>query len=80
VAFKEVLSKSDYVVMAWGGASPINKSLYDARVYSVLGMLESLNLTGKVFRKQEKGSDVYPFHACYWPDNNNFMEVFIRKD
>ncbi len=79
VAFEEVLSKSDYVVIAWGGAAPINKSLYNARINSVFDMFEASSFTSKLFRKQEKGSDIYPFHACYWPDNQDFIEVFVRK-
>lgn len=73
-AFDEVLNNSDYVVIAWGGASPIRSSLYDSRIDEVLSMINSVNPSKRVFRKKEKGSDLYPFHACYWPDNKEFIE------
>jgi hypothetical protein len=73
--FKEVLEKSDYIVLAWGGASPIRKSVYDVRIDTVYRMIKGLNNPYKLFRKAEKGSHNYPFHACYWPDNTNFIEV-----
>ncbi|MCL4431848.1 MAG: DUF1643 domain-containing protein [Epsilonproteobacteria bacterium] len=71
-AFAWALMQSDYVVIAWGGASPIRSSLYDIRVDKVLTMINVPDFSGKVYRKIEKGSDKYPFHACYWPDNANF--------
>lgn len=73
--FKEVLQKSDYIVLAWGGASPIRKSIYDKRIESVYAMIRELKHPHKIFRKGEKGSDSYPFHACYWPDNTDFIEL-----
>ncbi|MDP2077213.1 MAG: DUF1643 domain-containing protein [Sulfuricurvum sp.] len=71
-AFKQALMSSDYIVIAWGGASPIRNSLYDLRVDKVLTMINVPDFSGKVYRKIEKGSDKYPFHACYWPDNIDF--------
>jgi hypothetical protein len=73
--FREVLEKSDYIVLAWGGASPIRKSIYDARINTVYAIIKGLNNPYQLFRKAEKGSDVYPFHACYWPDNTDFIEL-----
>lgn len=71
-AFKQALSQSDYIVIAWGGASPIRSSLYDARIDDVIKMMDRKKFKSTIFRKNEKGSDRYPFHACYWPDNNAF--------
>ena len=73
--FREVLEKSDYIVLAWGGASPIRKSVYDERIDTVYTMINSLKGSCKIFRKCEKGSNSYPFHACYWPDNTDFIEL-----
>jgi hypothetical protein len=73
--FREVLEKSDYIVLAWGGASPIRKSVYDERIDIVYAMINELNTAYKLFRKAEKGSNNYPFHACYWPDNTDFIEL-----
>ena len=71
-AFKQALAQSDYIVIAWGGASPIRSSLYDARIDDVIKMMDKKKFKSTIFRKNEKGSDKYPFHACYWPDNNAF--------
>ena len=37
IAFEEVLNNSDYIIMAWGGASPIRNSLYNERVDEEIG-------------------------------------------
>lgn len=71
-AFSHALMQSDYIVIAWGGASPIRSSVYDSRVENVLTMIQIPTLSGKIYRKKEKGSEKYPFHACYWPDNTDF--------
>jgi hypothetical protein len=71
-AFSQALMQSDYIVIAWGGASPIRTSLYESRVKDVLEMINVPNFSRKIYRKKEKGSDTYPFHACYWPDNTDF--------
>ena len=71
-AFAQALMNSHYIVIAWGGASPIRSSLYDARVDDVMNMIDRGKFKNKIFRKKEKGSDKYPFHACYWPDNTDF--------
>ncbi len=71
-AFIHALINSDYIITAWGGASPIRNSLYDARVDEVLNMINTTNCLQNIYRKKEKGSDKYPFHACYWPDNTDF--------
>jgi hypothetical protein len=70
-AFSHALMQSDYIVIAWGGASPIRSSVYDTRVEDVLAMIQS-PVSHKIYRKKEKGSEKYPFHACYWPDNTDF--------
>jgi hypothetical protein len=71
-AFKQALASSDYIVIAWGGASPIRSSLYDARIDDVMNMIDRQKFINMIFRKKEKGSTKYPFHACYWPDNDLF--------
>jgi len=76
-AFKQALDQSDYIVIAWGGASPIRSSLYDARIDDVMSMIDRQKFTNMIFRKKEKGSDKYPFHACYWPDNKDFSEYLF---
>lgn len=74
-AIEEVLSVSDYVVLAWGGASPIKKSIYDARINEVFFTLGKYSNKISIYRKAGKGSDKYPFHACYWPHSDEFERI-----
>lgn len=76
-AFRGALAQSDYIVIAWGAASPIRSSLYDARIDDVMSMIDRQKFTNMIFRKKEKGSDKYPFHACYWPDTKDFSEYLF---
>lgn len=71
----EVLTRSDYVVTAWGGASPIRKSIYDKRIDEVHALIAGAGSLSGGFRKAEKGSERYPFHACYWPDSVSFVAL-----
>lgn len=77
-AIEEVLSNSDYVVLAWGGASPIKKSVYDSRINELFFMLGKHSHRFSLFRKSGKGSDKYPFHACYWPHTNDFERIMAQ--
>lgn len=72
---KEALSYSDYIVIAWGGHSPIKRSIYDQRVDEVLQIIYAHGKTAMIYRKANRGSEKYPFHACYWPDNEDFEVV-----
>lgn len=76
-AFDQALEQSEYVVIAWGGASPIRNSVYDLRLEEALSLIKMANSSRKIYRKKEKGSDKYPFHACYWPDNTDFSEYAV---
>lgn len=73
-AIRAQIAKSDYVVTAWGGANPIPKSVYDSRVDEIYKIINK-NPQAALFRKAEKGSNQYPFHACYWPHNVSFVEI-----
>lgn len=75
-AFEEVIKKSDYIITAWGGASPIKKSIYDARIAQVFEIIDKCSARNKIYRKSEKGNDKYPFHACYWPINDEFTSEY----
>lgn len=74
-AFMAKIAECDYVIIAWGGAAPINKPLYDGRISEVFEIIKNANPNAKIYRKAEKGDDKYPFHACYWPINNEFVEI-----
>jgi len=67
---------SDYVVAAWGGASPIQKSVYDKRIAEIYKIIAQ-NPKAAILRKAEKGSNQYPFHACYWPHNVRFIQIVL---
>ena len=58
----------DYLIFAWGGRSAINKKAYDERINNLVDLIKECDLSRKdIFRvNDQKGSDEYPFHACYW--------------
>lgn len=72
---KESISQSDYIVMAWGGCSPIKRSIYDQRVDEVLSIIAEYGQNAMIYRKANRGSERYPFHACYWPNTSEFVVV-----
>lgn len=74
-AFNDVIAKSDYIIIAWGGAAPVKKSLYDQRISEVFEIIDQQGTKNKIYRKSEKGNSQYPFHACYWPINDGFVRV-----
>lgn len=76
-AIDETLALSHYVVLAWGGAAPIRKSIYDNRINEAHELLKKHLVHVEVKRKAEKGSDRYPFHACYWPESVAFQEIIL---
>ncbi len=71
--FEELIPKSDYIIIAWGRNNGIKKQLYDKRVESVFEMIKRFNK--KALRMDGKGSDFYPFHACFWGSKYNFIEA-----
>lgn len=77
-AISETLANSHYVVLAWGGAAPIRKSIYDNRINEIHEVLRGHLSHVDVKRKSEKGSDRYPFHACYWPESIDFKSIILQ--
>lgn len=72
------INKSKYLIFAWGGRSAINKKSYDERINNLMNLLKQCDLSDKlIFRvNDEKGSDRYPFHACFW--SNKFKKLPIN--
>ena len=62
------IREADYIITAWGGRSGINKKVYDARIEEVVKLIKKKKSTEtNVYRVHtEKGSEIYPFHACFW--------------
>lgn len=71
----DALQNSDYLIIAWGGSAPINKKIYDTRINEIHNIIKNNNPKSGTYRKAEKGSNNYPFHACYWPINENFIKL-----
>lgn len=71
--FQMVLSETDYIICAWGGANGIPIDAYDKRIAEVKTMLASLHKP--VFRKLPRGCDQYPLHACVWGYKEGFTLV-----
>lgn len=63
-AITQCLERSDYVLIAWGGNSGIRAKSYEGRVQEVLAFVKEAQKP--VFRNPQKGSERFPFHACYW--------------
>lgn len=71
----ENITSSDYLIFAWGGRSAINKKAYDERISNLLDLINQCDLSKKELYRvnDQKGSDFYPFHACFW--SNGFKKV-----
>lgn len=76
----ENVEASDYLIFAWGGRSAINKNAYDYRIENLLDLIKQCDITSKEICRvnDQKGSDKYPFHACYW--SNSFKKVQMYLD
>lgn len=61
---QQTLMESSAVIVAWGGHAGIPTAAYDRRVAECQKMLVESGLP--VWRNARKGSETYPFHACYW--------------
>ena len=61
---RETLSASPTVIIAWGGHAGIPPVSYSRRVAQCLDILGERKPT--IWRNERKGSEKYPFHACYW--------------
>ena len=74
----EKVEASDYVIFAWGGRSAINRKAYDSRIENLINLIKQCNITKKeIYRvNDQKGSDKYPFHACYW----GVLEILCQSD
>ena len=72
------INKCEYMIFAWGGKSAINKKAYDERIDNLTNLLKQCDLSNKqIFRvNDQRGSDRYPFHACYW--SNRFKKVSMN--
>lgn len=73
--FKAILGSADYCIFAWGGRSAVKKKLYDHAISNFKEILASIELPPVLYRKAEKGNTAYPFHACFWPHNDVFIEI-----
>lgn len=70
---QQTLAGSAAVIIAWGGHAGIPAAPYDQRVRSCLEMLADSRLP--VWRNGRKGSENYPFHACYWAYQDDLVAV-----
>ncbi|CDQ10166.1 conserved protein of unknown function [Acidithiobacillus ferrivorans] len=72
-AIRETLSASPTVIIAWGGHAGIPPVPYDRRVEHCLGILDESK--SAIWRNVRKGSEKYPFHACYWAYDDRLTPV-----
>jgi hypothetical protein len=76
-ACASAIQKADYLIVAWGGNSGIKKKNYDERIETIWGLIVKYKKDdAPVFRvNPEKGSEQYPFHACFWGKTFGMKEV-----
>ncbi len=75
---QEALNRMGPVLVAWGGPSGIPRALYRSRVDAVMEMLA--RHPGPIYRNGRKGSDRYPFHACYWGYADPLITIHCREN
>jgi len=76
--FKRILTAIDYCICAWGGPSNINRDLYIEAINAFWNLcIPATSNQPEFYRKSEKGSRLYPFHACCWPYNDDFTPIYI---
>ena len=73
----DAISKADYIITAWGGKSKIAKKIYDTRIDEVNALLlKHKKDNTNIYRvNSKKGSKQYPFHACLWGKNDDFINI-----
>ena len=74
----EAVSEADYIITAWGGTGGIDRKEYDRRIDEVRELIGNNKRSGvPSFRvNTARGSEQYPFHACYWSsDHHRLIEL-----
>ncbi len=73
---KQIISKADYIITAWGGNSTIPKECYNQRIMKEMEMIKSNKKDNIIlFRvNADKGSSFYPFHACFWSNKYTLVQ------
>lgn len=75
-SFTDGINSADICIFGWGGASAISPNFYKNTVLCFLEFAHKevrRPLIG-IYRKEEKGSALFPFHPCYWPKLGSFVE------
>jgi hypothetical protein len=62
---RSLTASADYVVVAWGNRSGINRSLYDERIREVKHMLNNIK-TYKIFEVKGSRHTEQPLHGMMW--------------
>lgn len=73
---KQIISRADYIITAWGGNSTIAKECYNQRIMKEMEIIKSNKKDNvEVFRvNSNKGSSFYPFHACFWSNKFDLIK------
>lgn len=61
----KIIGYCDYVVLAWGNNSGINRALYEERVFRTRHLLQSIP-TGKIFTICGQKRTKHPLHGLMW--------------
>ncbi|MEB8474268.1 DUF1643 domain-containing protein [Acidithiobacillus ferriphilus] len=71
----QTLANSKNAIIAWGGHAGVPAAPYDERIRQCRHVLEKSRT--HIFRNGRKGSEKYPFHACYWGYEDELTAVSI---
>ncbi len=69
---KERFDKSDYVILAWGNSSGINKTLYEERIFRVKMILKEIPQQ-KIYCITGKMKTIQPLHGLMWGYEYNII-------
>lgn len=72
-----IVSKADYVVVAWGGCGKIPKKVFDGRIYKVLN--NNLDPLSSCYINSKKGKKRYPLHPFFWTKNDIFQKITTKE-
>ena len=62
---RNTLAEMDYIILAWGNTSGIDKTMYEERIYRVKMMMEEVS-RHKIFTITGRTKTKHPLHGLMW--------------
>lgn len=78
---EKLAEESDYLILAWGNSSGINRKLYEDRISRVKELLKEIPV-GKVFRVSGAKETIHPLHGLMWGYEYTIKEIgdYLNKE